>query len=86
MPMQKISSKDAAALLKQAGAAIRNLVTENSTLKEKIADTKERNKTVMVRMGDKSFKCTCGCNVFTKDPAIPSVYKCNACETCYEGT
>ena len=35
--MQKISSTDAASLLKQAGGAIRDLTTENQDLREKIA-------------------------------------------------
>jgi len=35
--MQKISSKDAGALLKQAGGAIRHLVQENVKLKSKLA-------------------------------------------------
>lgn len=35
--MQKVSSTDAAALLKQAGAAIRHLAEENKDLREKIA-------------------------------------------------
>jgi hypothetical protein len=35
--MQKISSQDAASLLKQAGGAIRDLTTENQSLREKIA-------------------------------------------------
>ena len=35
--MQKISSKDAAALLKQAGATIRSLAKENQDLAEKLA-------------------------------------------------
>ena len=35
--MQKISSRDAAALLKQAGSAIRDLTKENQGLREKIA-------------------------------------------------
>jgi hypothetical protein len=35
--MQKISSKDASALLKQAGSSIRNLVNENQELKDKLA-------------------------------------------------
>jgi len=34
--MQKISSKDAAALLKQAGAAIRTLTSENAKLLEEL--------------------------------------------------
>jgi uncharacterized protein YacL len=37
MPMQKVSSRDAAALLKQAGAAIRSLVKEKSQLQVKLA-------------------------------------------------
>jgi len=36
--MQKISSKDAAALLKQAGAAITTLVNENRNLKKEAED------------------------------------------------
>jgi hypothetical protein len=35
--MQKISSNDAASLLKQAGAAIRNLTQERNVLREKVA-------------------------------------------------
>lgn len=35
--MQKISSNDAATLLKQAGGAIRDLSAENQSLREKIA-------------------------------------------------
>lgn len=35
--MQKISSRDASALLKQAGSAIRDLTTENTSLREKLA-------------------------------------------------
>jgi hypothetical protein len=35
--MHKISSRDAAALLKQAGGAIRDLTSENKDLREKIA-------------------------------------------------
>jgi hypothetical protein len=37
MAFEKISSKDAAALLKQAGAAIRTLHEKNQELKEKLA-------------------------------------------------
>jgi hypothetical protein len=43
--MQKISSQDAATLLKQAGAAIRALKAENSGLREKVASG-EREKRV----------------------------------------
>jgi len=35
--MQKISSRDAAALLKQAGSAIRDVVKENQELREKLS-------------------------------------------------
>jgi len=44
--MQKISSKDASALLKQAGASIRNLVEENQGLKQKLAN-QERDRRVV---------------------------------------
>jgi hypothetical protein len=44
--MQKISSKDASALLKQAGSAIRDLTTENQGLREKIAH-QERDKRIV---------------------------------------
>jgi len=44
--MEKISSQKAKALLKQAGAAIRNLVDENRDLKEKIA-AKERDERIV---------------------------------------
>lgn len=44
--MQKISSKDASALLKQAGASIRHLVEENQSLKQKLA-SQERDRRVI---------------------------------------
>ena len=44
--MQKISSKDASALLKSAGASIRQLVEENQGLKEKLAH-QERDRRVI---------------------------------------
>lgn len=44
--MQKISSKDASALLKQAGASIRHLVEENQQLKQKLA-TQDRDRRVV---------------------------------------
>lgn len=46
--MQKISSRDAAALLKQAGAAIRNLVKENGVLQEKLATQKRDQRIVKI--------------------------------------
>jgi hypothetical protein len=44
--MQKISSQDASALLKQAGTSIRQLVEENQGLKQKLAD-QERDRRVV---------------------------------------
>lgn len=42
--MKKISSNDAAALLKQAGAAIRALCAERSTLMSKVAQFEHRDR------------------------------------------
>jgi len=46
--MQKISSRDAAALLKQAGAAIRTLVKEKVELQEKLATQKRDQRIVKI--------------------------------------
>jgi hypothetical protein len=55
--MQKISSKDAAALLKQAGSSIRTLVQENKDLREKIAarDQEERVQKLAREMEEKGL-------------------------------
>lgn len=42
--MQKISSQDAASLLKQAGAAIRFLTVERNNLREKVAAFEKRGR------------------------------------------
>jgi len=42
--MQKISSQDAASLLKQAGAAIRTLKDERDDLREKVASFEKRER------------------------------------------
>ena len=46
--MQKISSKDAASLLKQAGAAIRHLTTKNQGLEEKVASFERQGRVVQI--------------------------------------
>ena len=46
--MQKISSQDASALLKQAGSAIRALVKENGSLKEKISSKEREDRVVKI--------------------------------------
>jgi hypothetical protein len=46
--MQKISSRDAAALLKQAGATIRGLVAENQQLTEKLAQQERDTRVVKI--------------------------------------
>jgi hypothetical protein len=46
--MKKISSQDAASLLKQAGAAIRTLVSERSELQEKIASFERKDRVVKI--------------------------------------
>lgn len=38
----------------------------------------------MVKIDGKSFRCPCGCNVFTKYDNL--MYRCNACNTYYQGT
>ena len=40
----------------------------------------------IVKTEGKSFRCTCGCNVFHKpDKERPNRYECNACGILYEG-
>ena len=41
------------------------------------------NEQVMPKVGGKSFRCDCGCNVFTKIGVYR--YKCNACRAIYQG-
>lgn len=41
------------------------------------------NEQVMPKVGGKSFRCDCGCNVFTKIGEYR--YRCNACRTAYQG-
>lgn len=40
----------------------------------------------LLKSEGKSFRCSCGCNVFHKpDRTKLNIYQCNACEACYEG-
>lgn len=41
------------------------------------------NEQVMPKVGGKSFRCDCGCNVFTKIGDYR--YECNACTARYQG-
>jgi hypothetical protein len=41
------------------------------------------NEQVMPKIGGKSFRCDCGCNVFTKIGEYR--YRCNACRIEYQG-
>lgn len=41
-------------------------------------------KDIVLRVAGKRFRCGCGCNVFQHPKNEPTVYQCNACETCYE--
>lgn len=41
---------------------------------------------VMAMINGKSFRCSCGCNVFHHpEPNDKTVYECNACEAWYRG-
>ena len=40
------------------------------------------NEQVMPKVSGKRFRCSCGCNVFTKYET--GRYRCNSCRTCYE--
>lgn len=40
---------------------------------------------VMLKVGGKPFRCTCGANVFTLIAAYPDRYSCNGCGTDYIG-
>lgn len=56
--MNKISSKDASALLKQAGAAIRSLSKERDNLREKVASFEKQGRVVKIarEMEDKGLQ------------------------------
>jgi hypothetical protein len=40
---------------------------------------------VMPKVGGKSFRCECGCNVFRVAVSDSSVYVCNSCQARYRG-
>jgi len=40
------------------------------------------NEQVMPKVAGKGFRCSCGCNVFTKYEI--GRYRCNSCMACYE--
>ncbi len=41
---------------------------------------------VMVRIDGKTFRCTCGCNVFRKpDPTDAKLFVCNSCGARFRG-
>lgn len=42
-------------------------------------------KDIILRVAGKRFRCSCGCNVFQHPEGEPTVYRCNACGTQYEG-
>jgi len=46
----------------------------------------EQNICIRLKEKDRSFRCSCGCNVFHNFEGEPTAYYCNACNTQYEGT
>jgi hypothetical protein len=39
----------------------------------------------MLKIGGKSYRCKCGCNVFHKpDDRRPDIYRCNSCDDTFE--
>lgn len=38
---------------------------------------------VIVRVGSKLFRCSCGCNVFRHPQGKPDTYQCNGCASQY---
>lgn len=46
-------------------------------------ETQEQVHSIMLRVGGKSFRCTCGCNCFHHPKNKTEVYECNACGTWY---
>jgi hypothetical protein len=53
-------------------------------MSEPVTNTTEAQRNIMVRVGGKSFRCDCGCNVFHAGKQ-PLTYICNACGTGYVG-
>ena len=64
---------------------------EGASRRDETPETKKRREQgpwgaedVMCKIGGKSFRCSCGCNVFKKAP--PDRFKCNGCGAVYVGS
>lgn len=47
--------------------------------------TKTEDNDIMPMIDGKSFRCSCGCNVFRRLKYNKNKYKCNSCEVIYIG-
>lgn len=45
-----------------------------------------RLESIMVKVGGKSFRCSCACNVFHHPKDAPDLFECNACGERFEGS
>lgn len=51
----------------------------------KLYATEDKDTMVKLEGQSRSFRCSCGCNVFKKLVNPPLRYKCNACNQLYQG-
>ena len=61
------------------------IIAERENIKPANDVPSNKHESVMVKIGGKTFRCHCGCNVFHHPKDLPDVYECNACNTQYEG-
>lgn len=48
-------------------------------------EANEQPRNILLKVAGKSFRCSCGCNIFQKlDPDNENEYTCNACHATYE--
>ena len=48
-------------------------------------ECKRKASNILLKVAGKSFRCSCGCNIFQKlDPDNENEYTCNACHATYE--
>jgi len=48
-------------------------------------EANEQPRNILLKVAGKSFRCSCGCNIFQKlDPDNENEYTCNACHATYK--
>jgi len=56
-------------------------------LRDPVVDKNGKLEEFTVKINNKFFRCSCGCNVFHKpDKEYPDLYECNCCRITYQGS